>query len=79
MHDKWCNDDYVTTLELTDNSEEEIEEVERFIQIILDDYEPEKENKKDLNIVKLSSLLCLGLLVGSYTCKAIYIINRIMK
>lgn len=78
MHDKWCNDDYVTTLELTDNSEEEIEEVEKFIQIILEDYEPQ-DKEQDSTIVKIASLLCLGLLVGSYACKAIYIIHRVMK
>ena len=76
MHDKWCNDDYVSTLELSDNSEEEIEEVERFIQLITEDDENEEPES---NLYKTASLLCLILLTGSYACKALYIINRVMS
>jgi deoxyadenosine/deoxycytidine kinase len=76
MHDKWLNNECMNTLELTDNSEEEIEEVEMFIrdEIYEDDVEPEESN-----IYKVASILCLTVLIGSYACKAVYIIQRIMN
>jgi hypothetical protein len=76
MHDKWLNNECMNTLELTDNSEEEIEEVEMFIrdEIFEDDVEPEESN-----LYKVASVLCLTVLIGSYVCKAVYIIQRVMN
>jgi deoxyadenosine/deoxycytidine kinase len=73
MHDKWLNNDNINILELTDNSEDEIEEVEMFINDELEEDEPE-----DSNIYKIASILCLTVLVGSYIGKIFYIIQRVM-
>jgi len=75
MHDKWINNDSINILELTDNSEEEIEEVEMFIRDEIQVDEP----KEDFNLYSMSCMLCLTVLIISYACKSIYIINRIMN
>ena len=73
MHDKWLNDECINTLELSDNTEEEIEEVEMFIQDeIYDEPEPPQSN-----LYKSACILCLGLLLGSYVFRAIYTITRV--
>lgn len=75
MHDKWLNNTDINTLELSDNSEEEIEEVEMFIHDeIHEDVEPE-----DSYIYKIASILCLAVLMGSYIAKAMFIIHRVMQ
>jgi deoxyadenosine/deoxycytidine kinase len=75
MHDKWLNNDSINILELTDNSEEEIEEVEMFIHDeIYEDDEPE-----DSNVYKMASFLCLTVVITTYILKTLIIIDRIMK
>ena len=75
MHDKWLNN-CITTLEITNNSEEELEEVEMFIRDEIHEDEPDPEES---NVYKIASMLCLTVLLSSYIGKAIYIIHRVMS
>lgn len=75
MHDKWLSDDLMNTLELHNNTEEEIEDVELFIHSELHHYETDPES----NLVKIASILCLSVIVGGYAAKVLYIMYRIMS
>jgi deoxyadenosine/deoxycytidine kinase len=76
MHDTWLNNTSITILELTDNSEEEIEEVEMFI--FNETYEDEAELENS-DLYKMTCMLGLTVLIFSYAFKAIYIIHRVMN
>jgi deoxyadenosine/deoxycytidine kinase len=75
MHDKWINNDCINTLELSNNSEEEIEEVEMFI---LDELDDEVE-PQDSIVYKSASFLCLCVVVVAYILKSVYVFDSIMK
>ena len=76
MHDKWLNNYCIPTFEITNNSDEEIEEVEMFISNEIRDDEVEPQ---DSNVYKLASMLCLTVLLVSYIGKAFYSITRVMS
>jgi deoxyadenosine/deoxycytidine kinase len=74
MHDKWLNDTCITTIELSDNSEEEIEDVELFIYDEI--YE---EVKTESPVYKSVSFICLTVVVFAYVLKTMYVFDRVMK
>jgi deoxyadenosine/deoxycytidine kinase len=73
MHDKWLNHECITILELSDNTEEEINDVEMFIRDELPDSE------EDSNLYKMACIIGLTVMFCSYAFKIIYIINRLMS
>ena len=75
MHDKWLSDDdFIPTLDLHNNTEEEIEEVELFIKSEMCHYEPRPQDSK---LFQMASLVCLTVIMCGYVLKVGYIITRI--
>ena len=74
MHDTWLTDNFTSTLEIYNNTDEEIEEVESFIssEIVQPDFDPQE------NICH-SCLAVLIIIACGYSFKLYYIINRIMQ
>ena len=76
MHNKWLTNNCINTLELHDNSEEEIEEVELFIY---DELEEDEVDVPESTLYKSACMLGLAVVVAAYVLKSMYIFDRIMK
>ena len=74
MHDTWINNQCYNILELSDNSEEEIEEVEIFIY---DEIEEDEVEVQDSELYKYASMICLAVVVVAYIFKAVYTVNHV--
>ena len=75
MHDTWLSDDdFIPTLEINNNTDEEIEEVELFIKTEMCENE---KRPQDSLIFQTASAVCLAVIVIGYIVKLGYMFARI--
>jgi deoxycitidine kinase len=75
MHNTWLlEDDFIPTLELHNNADEEIEEVEIFIKSEMSYYEVRPQDSK---LFQLASLVGLAIIITGYIVKVGYIVLHI--